>query len=224
MKKVGIAAAVAAMCFSLSGTAFAANGVYAAIDAGPSFTKSMTFGNYTSSLNTAQRNYANFNTGFNGNVHFGYKSGPLRYEVEGSYFGSAVHQLENTTLGRYPDANGKMRVAAGLLNVYYDFDAAGSPWVAYMGGGLGYARIHTNLNTSGTSDVIRASTRALAYQGMLGLKYFFNDHLAAILGYKYFSTAKTDYAVKDSAGVVINDVRGQYRGHNVVLGLAYHFV
>ncbi len=132
---------------------------------------------------------ASYEPGYNGGGNFGYKSRPMRYEAEVTYFNAnlkhfAQNQIRQTHVGGYN--NGVM----GMANVYYDAPGMISCLEPFIGGGIGYAWLNIplrNLSTTAPSSY-RITSSAFAYQGTVGVTYNFAENYALNIGYRYLAT------------------------------------
>lgn len=213
---------VGSVALGFAAPVLAGDGGYVGVGGGYNWTRNMTF-NYTATTNLNESSSAQFNSGYNLDARIGYKSSPLRYEGELAYYRSHASQLENSVNGQLTDPSGRLRTTAGMLNILYDFDKSGSPWVAYLGGGIGFARTSTHLSGQGVDGFLTAGTTTLAYQGLLGLDYLATDHLSLGVGYKLFVTGRGDYDVRDSTNTVIEAVHSRVVINNVGLNATYRF-
>ena len=116
-------------------------------------------------------NIDNYDVGPAGNIYGGYDWGSLRADLEVSIRENS-HDGDNhqTTLGI-------------MVNGYYDFEF-GSPFVPYIGGGVGLGVISADFR--GRNDRFFQDTQtAFAYAGIAGVSYNFSPALAASLEYRY---------------------------------------
>lgn len=136
----------------------------------------------------------------------GYRLDQFRIEGELVYNSSPYSSL---TVGGYTISSpkkssglrlkGSTNTAAIFLNAYYDAYCLWeqSDWVPYIGAGIGYANIQSNLNfyfnnvqISGSKITDRGNT-AIG-QVIAGVNYFMDDFTAIGLDFRYFSTKKID--------------------------------
>jgi outer membrane protein OmpA-like peptidoglycan-associated protein len=118
---------------------------------------------------------------------------------------------------------GDISSLAFMANGYYDF-LNSSAFTPYIGGGVGAARV--SLNSVGITAPVHASISAdswqFAYQAIAGVRYSFNPNWSLNLDYRYFSTLDPKFS--GSFGGTHFSQTTQYHTHNIMLGLAYHFV
>ncbi|HEY9344488.1 MAG TPA: outer membrane beta-barrel protein [Inquilinus sp.] len=150
-------------------------------------------------------NIDNYDVGPAGNIYGGYDWGSLRADLEVSIRENS-HDGDNhqTTLGI-------------MVNGYYDFEF-GSPFVPYIGGGIGLGIISADFR--GSNDQFFQDTQtAFAYAGIAGVSYNFSPALAASLEYRYLGT--TGPTFKDKGERITSDSNNN---HSFLLGVRYTFV
>ena len=103
-----------------------------------------------------------------------------------------------------------------MANLIYDFDL-GWPITPHVGGGVGAAQVHQNLNPSNGSGTHSSGT-VFAYQGIAGLRYFITPAVALDLDYRYFATVAPTFT---TVGAVA--VKSDYETHNLVASLTLLF-
>ena len=161
----------------------------------------------------ATRSNANYKLGYNFGGNLGYKSGPMRYELQISYLNAKTKSFNRATVAQ-TGVSGRTDVIPGLLNVYYDFDEEmGGDLIPYLGVGIGYAHIGTKLNSTGPSGTttFKATDNEFAYQGSLGINYNFDEQASVTLAYQYLGTTKSSKFGK------------RFQAHSGTLGLVYRF-
>ena len=111
-----------------------------------------------------------------------------------------------------------------MANGYYDF-LNSSAFTPYVGVGVGAARL--SLNDVGFTTPFNftasASDWQFAYQGIAGVRYAFNPTWSLNLDYRYFATLDPTFNV-NFFGLAHFSQKMEYHTHNIMLGLAYHFV
>jgi len=150
-------------------------------------------------------NIDNYDVGPAGNIYGGYDWGSLRADLEVSIRENS-HDGDNhqTTLGI-------------MVNGYYDFEF-GSPFVPYIGGGIGLGIISADFR--GSNDQFFQDTQtAFAYAGIAGVSYNFSPALAASLEYRYLGT--TGPTFKDKGERISSDSNNN---HSFLVGVRYTFV
>ncbi len=166
-------------------------------------------------------NKVNYNTRYTDATHkagylaggnLGYKSNPLRYEAELSYFNANVAHFSQNNI-RQDNVGGYNNGISGMANIYYDFSGIVSCLEPYLGFGIGYAWLREQLNnlTSNTQTNFRINSSAFAYQGLAGITYNFAENYAINIGYRYIRTPNMF-----SFGTT-------FQSHFAVLGVSYRF-
>lgn len=100
-------------------------------------------------------------------------------------------------------------------------DNARCPVHLYAGAGLGVFFAETSNQIGRSTDNARAG-----FNGLAGLRYFFNEHVAVFTEYKFnYVDLKFDQNQFNGAGVGLpeNGLSGTYMIHHVVGGLSVHF-
>jgi len=132
----------------------------------------------------------------------GYRVTPnVRIDGEVTY---RVNDLDE--IGGSP-AGDEIRSLAFLVNVYYDF-TTGSPWVPYVGGGLGVAN-HELDPASGPTE----EEDLFAFQLGAGVAYELNPAMALTLDYRFFGTEEPEFA----------GFEYDYLNSTIQIGLRYSF-
>lgn len=169
------------------------------------------------------------NAGFGAGLVVGYQGlwwQGLRLEVEGTVRSNGIDTITDTTGPAFPagsstKARGSITSLAFMGNAIYDF-MPDSVWTPYLGVGVGAARISVeDAGPSGASLNVNGHDWQFAYQGIAGLKYAFNAKWSASVDYRYFGTL--DPTISTNVLGTPVSAKGQYRTHNVFLGVAYHF-
>ena len=143
--------------------------------------------------------------GFNLGAVLGYKwAMGLRAEGEISY---RQNDLDN--LGGFP-VIGDLSALAFMGNAWYDFHN-GTPWLPYVGGGLGLASITLD---SGGSD----SDTVLAWQIGGGIGYEFMPGIVASADYRFLATSDPSFEDPGFA-----DIKAEYHSHSILFGIRAHF-
>jgi outer membrane protein OmpA-like peptidoglycan-associated protein len=110
-----------------------------------------------------------------------------------------------------------------MANLLYDFKNV-SRWTPYIGGGIGAADV--KLDGVGIPTLspltFSNSTWEFAYQAIGGVKYNWSPNWSVGLDYRYFATLNPTFST--TIGGVPVSAKTKYNTHNVMLGIAYHFV
>lgn len=169
-------------------------------------------------------------SGFMAGGAAGWKFGQLRVELGLDYSGYNASSISvsndgglgarigTTSLsGAHSNPSGKVRVLDGMVNTYWDF-RTGTPFVPYIGIGIGAARDSLDNFQVGGHPLSNSSDVEFAYQPMVGVRYLITDAIAVGVEYRYFATV--DPTFKDSSG---QPFKGRIESHNVLANLSYFF-
>lgn len=188
--------------------AFAA-GPYVGGQAGAVFLSDSTF---TDSGGNAD---IKFDTGYGLGAFGGFDYGTWRLEGEFTY---RVNDNKEVSSGGTTDSiGGDMSSMALMVNAYYDFRMVSPTIVPYIGGGIGGARVSSEV-TDSIGTVIDDDDMVFAYQFATGVGFVVTPQLTIDLGYKYFATADPSFEFSGGGGV-----DGEYKSHNVFLGARFNF-
>lgn len=146
-------------------------------------------GNVSTTHNDIIYNNVNYRPGYFGGGSLGYKSRPLRYEAEVTYFNANLKQFSQNDIPQN-DVGGYNNAISGMANVYYDFPGILTCLEPFLGVGIGYAWINANLNNLSATDPsrFRITSSAFAYQGMAGISYNFAENYSIYTNYRYLGT------------------------------------
>ena len=135
------------------------------------------------------RNNVNTLAGFDAGGNVGFKSNPMRYEAEVSYMKAPVNSLDINYIPQ-TNASGYNNAVLGMANVYYDFPNTPDLLKPFLGVGIGYAWVGSQLNANGPTFVSRfsGSNSAFAYQANAGLTFNFAENYALTINYRYVAT------------------------------------
>lgn len=133
-----------------------------------------------------------YDLGYAAGGFVGYDLGDgLRVEGEITYRANDFDALGGVSLG------GDVSSLALMLNGFYDFDA-GSPFVPYVGGGIGVANVSANEITLGGVTQVDDDATVFAYQLGAGIGYEVSPTLTMTADYRYFAT--DDVELTDAFG------------------------
>jgi opacity protein-like surface antigen len=149
----------------------------------------------------------------------GYKFNAFRAEIELEYIQVGIKSISFFNTGTTINTSGTQSNLAGMVNGYYDF-ATGTPWVPYLGFGVGIAELGMNniVNASSGKSILNTTAATFAFQGMAGVRYFINNHWAAGAEFRYFKTPDGQFINSD--GLSSSAGNAQY---NLLVSLTYHF-
>jgi OOP family OmpA-OmpF porin len=154
-----------------------------------------------------------YDVGPAGNIYLGYDWGSFRADAEVSLRTNDVKDAK--VGGQTIFKNGHFRTIGIMANGYYDFDF-GSPFVPYVGGGVGVALLQSELKAGG-AEFSDFNTQ-FAYQGIAGVSYNFQPNIAVNLEYRYLGNTKPTFSDQN--------VKLKYdssNNHTILLGVRYTF-
>ncbi|MGO1076025.1 OmpA family protein [Inquilinus sp. CA228] len=193
-RRIVFAAGAAAVLAATPAMAQQVSGLYVGAGAGANF------------LQGNGLNKDDYDVGPAGNLYVGYGFGNgFRTDFEASI-------RENSH-----DGNNHQTTYGLMANGYYDFDF-GSPFVPYIGAGIGLALVNADFNPSGPGNYFSSTEAALAYQGIAGVAYNFAPNMAATVEYRYLGTQGPTF--KDNGVRIKSD---DNNNHTVLVGLRYTF-
>ena len=169
-------------------------------------------GNVNTTTLGITRSNTTYHSGYDAGASLGFKSNPLRYEGEMTYLKANVDQFKVNRV-RATNPVGYSNAAVGLANVYYDFLGMSTPLQPYLGAGIGYAWVQTQLNNTGplTAAHFTGSNNVLAYLATGGVTYNFAENYALNVGYRYIGTTHA------------SELGQQFQAHLANIGAVYRF-
>lgn len=157
------------------------------------------------------------NPGWGAGASLGYKPGGggnsfldmMRFDIEYAYSANDIDSIGGGT------AADDVTVDAYMLNAFVDF-ATDTQFTPYIGAGIGWANVETNIPAAGLSD----SDDVFAYQGRLGVAYepATIPNVAFSLGYRYFGTADPEYNT-----TLLGPIETEYNSHSAEVGARFAF-
>ena len=183
---------------------------YLAAGGGATFYEDMTFSG-------AVAGDISMGVGYTGNVAIGRyldDARVIRLELEGVYARADINNSAGFKTG------GSISNGGAMLNFLYDIHT-GSPWVPFLGGGIGYSYITIdNLSDADTGAVfVNGSDGVFAYQFKGGVAYQFTPAWAMTVAYRYFATDNPGFATT-TPGTANS---GGIRSHNAEIGFRFNF-
>ncbi len=178
-------------------TTASAQGMYASVFGGVNFTHDGEFAGV--GVDTA------FATGYAVGGSIGYDFGDYRLEGELSYRANDIDDI-----GGLDFSPSSITTTALMANAFYDFDT-GSPFVPYVGGGLGVG--FSTMELLG----IDGDVTGLAYQFIIGGGYEMSDTFELTLDYRLFSMGTPKY------GFSGGDLKQEYTNSAILLGVRTRF-
>jgi outer membrane protein OmpA-like peptidoglycan-associated protein/opacity protein-like surface antigen len=123
-------------------------------------------------------------------------------------------------LGTYDPAGGNARVLSFMGNGYYDIGGQGTDLGAYIGAGLGIARVqHASYALrDGGAAFIDDSDTGVAWQILAGVYKPLSDHVELGLKYRFFNVDNVDTFTTNGLAT-----QTRYRSHSLMVTLAYNF-
>lgn len=118
--------------------------------------------------------------------------------------------------------SGKIKSQSGMANVYWEFvNFPRRRWKPYMGAGLGFTRIETELNNGQGQPLTleRSEDSSFAYQFIGGVNYRQNRFLDLFIEYRLFQA--DSFAIETSTGQA--DGHYDYRANNLIGGIRWKF-
>jgi outer membrane protein OmpA-like peptidoglycan-associated protein/opacity protein-like surface antigen len=186
---------------------------------------------------------ARHDIGYDVGGNIGYDFGKFRAEFEVAYkansidsmfveqavpaipFGVATLPATTVTasvppLGTYDPAGGNARVLSFMGNGYYDIGGQGTDLGAYIGAGLGIARVqHASYALrDGGAAFIDDSDTGVAWQVLAGVYKPLSDHVELGLKYRFFNVDNVDTFTTNGLAT-----QTRYRSHSLMVTLAYNF-
>jgi opacity protein-like surface antigen len=165
-----------------------------------------------------------FDPGYGVSGAVGYDFGQFRLEGELSYREADLDSVTVNTvtgpgvtltgLGTFP-ASGSGSIFGFMANGWYDFDT-GTPWVPYLGGGIGGAMVGFDVAGLDETDTV------FAYQVGGGIGYEINSNVTVSLGYRLLGTTSPTFE-GPVAGFGNVEAEADVLTHNVELGLRVTF-
>lgn len=157
-------------------------------------------------------------TGYTGNVSIGRYLDDirvLRLEVEGVFSRANINNFGGAK------ADGSLDNTSLMVNFLYDIQT-GTPWVPFLGGGIGYSRVGmNNLSAVGGPTLVDSSDNVFAYQFKGGVAYQFDPALAVTVAYRYFATENMSFSATSAIPGTVNT--GGTRSHNAEVGFRFNF-
>jgi hypothetical protein len=134
----------------------------------------------------------------------------LRLELETGIIGNEIHRIGDDR----PD--GYLAHFPVLLNTIFMYDTPKTPWVPYVGAGLGgnfsLLNLESPIGLDGTFFDI-----TYAAQAMVGVRYKVSRKLSLGLGYRYLHTGKLGFEDDDSSATRMRFGGGGIHGLSLVM-------
>lgn len=174
------------------------------------------FGGYThlsSNINTSHfgtfHSNVDYTNGYNAGGRLGFQSNPIRYEFEYTYINATAKEFRINHI-RQSGVTGNASSNLVMANLYYDFPEMLTTISPFIGVGIGYSFMQTNLDSDGPfgATFFKANGNAFTYQGTAGLTYNFSENYAINAAYRYTATSnagrfgKSFQAQMGNAGII----------------------
>ena len=141
----------------------------------------------------------------------GYKSGPIRYDLQLNYINGKIKQFSFGSVIQTP-VSGSSIATSGLVNIYYDFEDLNPMLAPFLGFGLGYSNVKVKFSsTTPTTTAFNQSNTVFSYQGSAGVTLNFSETIGFDLGYRYLRTSRA------------NNFNSAYQAHLFNIGTTYRF-
>ena len=222
------AAGAVALLLATPGMAQQATGLYLGAGAGVNIRQDQKW-NFNDPRTDGHADVA-FDTAPAGNLYVGYDFGAIRADIEGSIRQNDVGDVGvNWDAFRFrgfpvPAGNdvkvnvkGHERTIGLMANVYYDFEF-GSPFVPYIGGGLGVGFNNWKVKIPDADINFDYDSPLFAYQGIAGVSYYITPNLAANVEYRYFGESDAEFTT-GSTRIKLDAPAN----HTVLAGIKYVF-
>jgi OOP family OmpA-OmpF porin len=152
-----------------------------------------------------------YDDGYIGALQFGYGfNNGVRLELEGADRYNGV-----STISGYGQGRGAMRSYALMANALYGIpvDFALKPYIGFGVGAATYAPDHIRADGMPYPGYFGGDRTNIAYQGIAGVAYNFDDNMAVTLEYRYFARPE-----EHPAGI-----RTDYQSQSALIGFRYSF-
>jgi OOP family OmpA-OmpF porin len=173
-----------------------------------------------------------YDAGWDVDATIGYDFGAFRAEAEVGYrqanisgytssLTTPVLNANNVTIqlppGSYNYAGGTSSALSFMVNGMLDFgDDDGL--TGFVGGGVGVARVDTNLGLNTRQDFLDDSDTVFAWQAIAGIRAPLTDSIDVTLKYRFFNA--DNVRLVDVSG---RNFDGRFRSHSIMGGVTFNF-
>jgi len=193
-------------------TAALADGWYAGAETGLNLAPSEKYKGYANGTSSEKVTH---DAGFGLLANGGYAFGPFRAEGEFGWRDNGTNKVGGIS------GSGNVQAYDLMANGYYDIKT-GTAWTPYLGVGIGAVDIVNNkLGNNVTGNLTKDSDIVFGYQGIAGVSYALNDHLALNADYRYLGTTRGEFAPSNNA--YSQKVKAPYEAHSLLVGFTYKF-
>ena len=171
---------------------------------------------------------ARFDEGYKARGALGYDFGPFRFEGEISYRDNDGDGLGSLTLAPSVPVVSEISSISYMANVYYDYHSGNSPWVPYLGAGMGVSTVDFSFSMPSaiSGAVVNDKDTVLAYQIMVGVGYEITQHLAVSVDYNYLTTPDVELHSANIPPLIPgtgDNFKSSNSNHSFNLGIRYTF-
>lgn len=162
--------------------------------------------------------------GFSIGGALGYDFGTFRFEGEIAYRNNDVDDANVVGFGTVT-LTGDVQSVSFMANGYYDFHSGTSPFIPYLGLGIGFSNITSDITAPALTPfaLVDDSAIVFAYQFMAGIGYQINPNTVFTLDYRYFSTTDPEFDPGPGFIAGLPDVESEYQSHILNVGIRYSF-
>jgi len=192
-------------------TAALADGWYAGAETGLNLAPSEKYKGVANGTTSAKVTH---DPGFGLLVNGGYAFGQFRAEGEFGWRYNGVDKANGIS------GSGNVQAYDLMVNGYYDIKT-GTAWTPYLGVGVGAVDIVNSNIKNSSGNLTNDSDIVLGYQGIAGVSYALNDHLALNADYRYLGTTSGSFSPSNPA--YSQKVKAPYEAHSVLVGFTYKF-
>jgi opacity protein-like surface antigen len=170
---------------------------------------------------------ARFDEGYKARGAVGYDFGVFRLEGEISYRYNDGDGLGSITTAPPAPVVSEISSISYLANVYYDYHSGNSPWIPYLGVGMGVSTVDFSFSIPSVigGAIVNDKDTVLAFQIMVGVGYEVTQHLAVNVDYNYLGTSDVELRANKppllpAAG---DNFKSSNSNHSFNLGIRYTF-
>jgi len=175
---------------------------------------------------------ADHEAGWDADATIGYDFGPFRAEAEvgyrkaniNGYTSSLTTPAINGAGATFAAAPGTYNYAAGtssalsfMVNGMLDF-GDDDTLSGFVGGGVGVARVDTNIGLNTRGDFLDDSDSVFAWQAIAGIRAPLTDSIDVTLKYRFFNA--DNVRLVDITG---RNYDGRFRSHSILGGITFNF-
>jgi outer membrane protein OmpA-like peptidoglycan-associated protein/opacity protein-like surface antigen len=173
-----------------------------------------------------------YDAGWDVDATIGYDFGGFRAEAEVGYRQANVQTYSsvlttpalrangttvNVPSGTFTDAGGTTSALSFMVNGMLDF-GEDDGLQGFVGGGVGVARVDTNIGLNTRGDFLDDSDTVFAWQAIAGVRAPLTDSIDVTLKYRFFNA--DNVRLVDVSG---RNFDGRFRSHSILGGLTFNF-